>query len=153
MANNYENLRRKSMSIYRVSDTQPNWEQDDPSQPDYIKNKELAQEVRPIQVNGEEILSANPESGPINFVAGRNVALVADGNSIVITAAGGAGGEGGDEVVEGDGIDITLNALGQKIISLEPGAITDDYIQSISIEKIAQQEGTKLILNGGNANG
>jgi hypothetical protein len=79
--------------------------------------------------------------------------LGVDGNSIVISAAGGSGGQGGDEVVEGEGIDISLNSLGQKIISLEPGAITDDYIQSISIEKIAQQEGTKLILNGGNANG
>lgn len=27
-------------SIYRMSDAPPNWAQDDPTQPDYIKNKD-----------------------------------------------------------------------------------------------------------------
>ena len=153
MATSYDYTKRRSTSIYRMSDPQPNWEQNDPSQPDYIKGKELAQEVRPVYVNGKEFLNADPESGEVNFVAGRNVALTTEGNTIVISAAGSGGTGGGDEVVEGDGIDITLNQLGQKVISLEPGAITDDYIESISIEKISQQEGTKIILNGGNANG
>lgn len=152
MDNSYDYKKRKSMSIYRMSDPQPNWEQDDPSQPDYIKGKELAQEVRPIYINGEEVLDANPESGAVNFVAGRNVSLVADGNNIVITASGGGSGVGGDEVVEGEGIDISLNSLGQKIISLEPGAITDDYIDSISVSKLVSDGKTTLILNGGKAN-
>mgnify|MGYP003299768611 FL=1 len=39
-------------SIYRMSDAPPNWAQDDPTQPDYIKNKEEAEKLRPIYVNG-----------------------------------------------------------------------------------------------------
>lgn len=151
-SNSYEQAKRKSMSIYRMSDPQPDWNQNDPSQPDYIKNRELAQEVRPIQVNGEDFLDSNPESGPINFEGGRNVVLTTEGNSIVINAAGGTSGGSGDEVVEGEGIDITLNALGQKIISLEPGAITDEYIGSISISKLVSDGSTTIILNGGKAN-
>jgi hypothetical protein len=41
--NNYYNNSSASSrmrSIYRMSDAQPDWTQDDPSQPDYIKNKE-----------------------------------------------------------------------------------------------------------------
>lgn len=151
MASSYDYTKRKSTSIYRMSDPQPNWNQEDPSQPDYIKGREQAQEVRPIQVNGEEILDTNPESGAVNFVAGSNVYLGVDGNSIVISAAGGSGGEGGDEVIEGDGIDITLNALGQKTISLEPGSITDKHIHSISVSKLISDDNATLILNGGKA--
>lgn len=51
----------KQMSIYRVSDAPPDWAQDDPSQPDYIKNK--------------------PE-----LVAGENVVLTKIGNKIIISA-------------------------------------------------------------------
>ena len=63
----------KAMSIYRMSDPQPNLDQDDPSQPDYVKGKEQLQEVRPIEVNGVEVLDSKPDSGPLNLVAGRNV--------------------------------------------------------------------------------
>jgi hypothetical protein len=31
---------RKATSIYRISDPQPNLDQDDPSQPDYVKGRE-----------------------------------------------------------------------------------------------------------------
>lgn len=144
----------KSMSIYRMSDPQPNLDQDDPSQPDYVKGREQLQEVRPIEVNGVEVLDNKPESGPLNLVAGRNVHIAADGNQVVISASGGGGSGGiGDEVVEGEGIDIEMNNLGQKVISLEPGAITDEYIESISISKLVSDGKTTLILNGGNANG
>lgn len=51
----------KQMSIYRVSDAPPNWAQDDPSQPDYIKNK--------------------PE-----LVAGENIVLTKRGNKVIISA-------------------------------------------------------------------
>lgn len=202
-------------SIYRMSDAPPNWAQDDPTQPDYIANKDQAEKLRPIYVNGEEILNDTHKSGPLNLVAGDNVTLgvADDGNSVIINAkvppspdtpeilpeeyrpimvegeeilgltnsgalnlkggknvelyvdggdvyitATDGGGEGpGDcdcsEVVEGEGIDITETPYGQKVVSLEKGAITDDYISSISISKIVQEEGIKLILNGGNANG
>lgn len=145
--------RYKGMSIYRMSDPQANLEQTDPSQPDYVKGKEGLQEVRPVYVNGEELLNNKPESGPINFVAGRNVHLAKDGNNLVISASGSGGGTGGDEVAEGDGIDITLNSLGQKVISLEPGAISDEHIGSISISKLVSDDNATIIFNGGNANG
>lgn len=145
--------KRKSMSIYRMSDVQPNLDQDDPSQPDYVKGKDSLQEVRAIQVNGEEFLDTDPDTGAVNFKAGRNVTLTTDGNTIVIhsTGSGGTGGSG-DEVVEGEGIDIELNDLGQKIISLEPGSITDKYIESISVSKLVSDDGQTIILHGGNAN-
>ena len=143
--------KRKSMSIYRISDVQPNLDQNDPSQPDYVKGKDSLQEVRAVQVNGEEFLDTNPESGPLNLKAGANVHLEAKGNTVTITAIGGGGAGSGVDVVEGEGIDITVNNLGQKVVSLEPGSITDEYVDSISISKIAS-DGQTIILHGGNAN-
>lgn len=198
-------------SIYRMSDAPPNWSQNDPTQPDYIANKELAEKLRPIYVNGEQILDDTHESGPLNLVEGDNVELVAEGNNVIISAksvapieptpeeyrpiqvegqevlglensgalnlkggknvelyvdgndvyitATGGGGEGPDgdcdcaEIIEGEGIDIVDTPYGQKIVSLEKGAITDDYISSISISKLVQSEDEILILNGGKANG
>lgn len=200
-------------SIYRMSDAPPNWAQDDPTQPDYIKNKEEAEKLRPIYVNGEQILDDTHESGPLNLVEGENVRLqVADdgnsviisaevpevpeplpeeyrpilvegeevlsktnsgslnlkggnnvklfveGNDVYITATGGGGeGPGGEcdcpDIVEGEGIDIIDTPYGQKVVSLEKGAITDEYIDSISVSKLVQEDTTKLVLNGGNANG
>lgn len=205
-------------SIYRMSDAQPDWAETDPSQPDYIKNKELAERfrpvsvngeevlddsyqsgnlnlvggenvdisvkngsivisaknsdspdtpdtptqdtdtVRPIYVNGEEILGDATESGELNLVGGKNVTLAVEGNTVVISASSGGGSpEGGDcdcpEYIEGEGIDITENIYGQREISIETGAISNDMISSVSIDKITNTDGIKLILNGGNANG
>ena len=145
-------------SIYRMSDAPPNWSQDDPTQPDYIKNKEEAEKLRPIYVNGEQILDDTHESGPLNLVSGRNVELAVEGNNVIISAKGGGGeGPGGGcdcpEIIEGEGIDVVETPYGQKVVSLEKGAITDDYINSISVSKLVQEETTKLVLNGGNANG
>lgn len=198
-------------SIYRMSDAPPNWSQNDPTQPDYIKNKEEAEKLRPIYVNGEQILDDTHESGPLNLVEGDNVNLQVQGNNVIISAeapeipevlpeeyrpiqvegqeiltknnsgalnlkggknvelfvegndvyitATGSGGEGPGggcdcpEIVEGEGIDIVETAYGQKVVSLEKGAITDDYIESISVSKLVQEQGITLVLNGGNANG
>ena len=145
-------------SIYRMSDAQPNWAQDDPSQPDYIKNKEQAERFRPISVNGNEVLDDTYASGGVNLVSGNNITLKTDGNSIIISAkASGGGGSGGDcdcpEYVEGAGIDIVENAYGQQVISIEEGSISNDMIESISVDKITNADGIKIILNGGNANG
>lgn len=201
-------------SIYRMSDAPPNWAQDDPTQPDYIKNKEQAEKLRPIYINGQEILDDTHESGPLNLVegdnvnlevqgnnviisaetpsapdtpefppeeyrpiqvedqevlgisnagalnlkGGKNVELFVEGNTVYITASGSSGeGSGGNcdcpEIIEGECIDIVKTAYGQKIVSLEKGSITGDYIESVSINKIVQEEGTTLVLNGGNANG
>jgi hypothetical protein len=144
-------------SIYRMSDAPPNWSQNDPTQPDYIKNKDEAEKLRPIYVNGEQMLDDTHESGPLNLIGGRNVSLAVDGNNLIISTKGSGGeGPGGcdcPEVVEGEGIDIVETPYGQKIVSLEKGAITDDYINSISVSKLVQSEDEILILNGGKANG
>ena len=142
-------------SIYRMSDAPPNWAQNDPTQPDYIANKEEAEKLRPISVDGELMLDDTHESGGLNLVSGKNVSLTVDGNSVIISAKGSGGSGDCDcpEIIEGEGIDIIENARGQKIVSLEKEAITDEYIGYISAEKIVQKEGTKIILNGGNANG
>lgn len=146
--------RTKFKSIYRVSDAQPNWAQTDPSQPDYIRNKDLAQEVRPIYINGQLFLSNDPETGALNLVAGNNVILTTKDNNVIIQAIGGGGGEGPSATyLEGEGIDIIQNEFGQFVINLEKNAIDDEFIESISIEKIVQKENEVLILNGGKANG
>ena len=206
--NSVASARVGMQSIYRMSDAQPNWAQDDPSQPDYIKNKELAEKFRPVSVDGEEVLDDSYKSGGLNLVSGENVEISSQGNSIVISAkqqeqqpekvrpiyvngkeilddsedsgelnlvggnnvtlqvsgntvmisAKSSGGSGGGECdcpeyIEGDGIDIVENEFGQRSISIEYGAISDDMIQSVSIDKIVQKDGITLILNGGNANG
>lgn len=194
-------------SIYRMSDSQPDWAQDDPSQPDYIKNKEQAEKFRPISVDGQEVLGDSYKSGGLNLVSGDNVEISTQGNSVVISAKGGesaldtvrpiyvesqeilgnsassgelnlvggknvtlevegntvvisarsSSGEGGGcdcpEYIEGDGIDITENTKGQQVISIENNSISDDMIESVSIDKIVQKEGFTLILNGGSVDG
>ena len=209
--NNSSTTSSRMRSIYRMSDAQPDWAEQDPSQPDYIKNKELVERfrpvsvdgeevlddsyqsgslnlvggenidisvengsikisaktpeipdipdqqpdtVRPIYVNGQEILNDEVDSGELNLVGGKNVTLAVEGNMVVISASGGSAEGGGDcpEYVEGAGIDITENIYGQQEISIEPGAISDDMISSVSVEKLVTN-GNVIILNGGNANG
>ena len=206
--NNYYNSSTSSSSrmrsIYRMSDAQPNWAQTDPEQPDYIKNKELAEKfrpvsvngqeilddsyasgnlnivsgdnveistegnsvkisaipstdsVRPVYVNGQEVLDSNSDSGELNLVGGNNVILRAEGNTITISAKSSGGGSGDSdcpEYVEGEGIDIIENEYGQRVVSIEDGSISNDKIESISIDKIVQPSGTTLILNGGSIDG
>ena len=56
--------RYRMHSIYRLSDAQPDWSENDPSQPDYIKNK-------------------------TEIEAGENVSIRREGNKIIISALGG----------------------------------------------------------------
>lgn len=132
----------------------PDWAQDNPNAPDYIKNKDIAEELRPVFVNGKEFLGKARSTGAIDLVAGDNIALKTDGNSIIISVTGVPGGGGGDpgcgcvEYVEGEGIDIRNN-----VISIEPGSIDDDHIQSISISKLVQDDESTIILNGGSIDG
>ena len=76
----------RAMSIYRLSDSQPDWTESDPSQPDYIKNKDEAEKYRPIFLNGDEILDETRESGALKLVSGKNVTIKQEGDSIVISA-------------------------------------------------------------------
>lgn len=62
MAQNCDRYRMHS--IYRVSDAQPDWNENDPSQPDYIKNK-------------------------TEIEAGENVSIRREGNKVIISALGG----------------------------------------------------------------
>lgn len=146
---------RKGMqSIYRMSDAQPDWAETDPSQPDYIKNKELAEKLRPIFINGEPMLGETYSSGGVNIEAGKNITLTVDGNTIIVSARGsnGEGGGGCDcpEYLEGDAIDIREAPNGNKVVSIEPNSISDKHIESISLDKITQSEFMTLILDGGN---
>ena len=133
----------------------PDWAQDNPMAPDYIKNKEIAEELRPVFVNGKEFLGKARSTGSLDLVAGDNIALKTDGNSIIISVTGVPGGGGGDgpgcecvEYIEGEGIDIKNN-----VISIEPGSIDDDHIESVSINKLVQDDGSTIILNGGSIDG
>lgn len=62
MAQNYDRYRMHS--IYRLSDAQPDWNENDPSQPDYIKNK-------------------------TEIEAGDNISIRREGNKVIISALGG----------------------------------------------------------------
>ena len=129
-------------SIYRVSDAQPNWAQTDPSQPDYIRNRDLAQEVRPILVNGEEFLSNEVESGALNLVAGENVTLTTDGNNLIISSNG-TGGQPVEcdcpEYIGGFGISITEISEKQRVVNLANESITEQQLvdESVTSDKIA----------------
>lgn len=59
----------------------------------------------------------------------------------------------GSDFVEGDGIDISVDESGQKVIQLENNSINDAHIDSISFSKVTLKDGDTLILHGGHANG
>lgn len=42
--------------------------------------------MRPIYINGQEILDDTHESGPLNLVEGDNVNLEVQGNNVIISA-------------------------------------------------------------------
>ena len=65
---------------------QPDWAQNDPTALDYIKNKDIAEELRPIIVGGTEFLGKERSSGPVEFVSGDNVNLKTEENKVIIEA-------------------------------------------------------------------
>lgn len=77
-------------NIYYVSNAQSDWSQTDPTAPDYVKHKEIAEELRPIVVDNVEFLGKERNSGPVEFVSGENVTLRTDGNKIIIDSVGGS---------------------------------------------------------------
>lgn len=115
-------------SIYRMSDAQPDWVETDPSQPDYIKNKELVERFRPILVNSEEILDDSYQSGNLNLVSGENVTLEVQGNTVVISAkSGGGSSEDGDsalqEIEVDTGLKVSDKAENKQTISIDDEVI------------------------------
>lgn len=150
--NTYPTLdnKRGFKSIYRVSDAQPNWAQTDPSQPDYIKNRDMAQEVRPINVNGEEFLNNEVDSGALNLVAGRNVTLTTKNNSIIISATGEGGGgdvpyfDGDDASIDfKDGI-LTLHGFENALTGSLPRKGENNKLEWVSLPEIVQGDGNKV---------
>ena len=121
----------------------PDWAQDDPEQLDYIKNKHIAEQYRPITVDGEDFLSEDRNSGTLNIVGEGGIVVETNGNSLHLSV---------EDYVEGDAIDIA-DENGKKVISVEPNSIDDTHIESLSINKITQELGEILILDGGGANG
>jgi hypothetical protein len=92
----------------------------------------LAQEVRPILVNGKEILSNRVESGALNLVAGENVTLTTDGNNLIISSNGSGGGGGGQpgdcdcpDYVGGLGINISEASEGKRTIKIANEGVTE----------------------------
>ena len=60
-----------------------------------VRDMQTADTVRPIQVEGEEVLNDSSSSGALNLVGGKNVTLSVNGNSVVISASGSGEGGGG----------------------------------------------------------
>lgn len=56
---------------------------------------------------------------------------------------------GANAYVEGEGIIITENENGQKVISIEQNSVSGEHIESIPASKITTEEGEVLVLNGG----
>lgn len=127
-----------------VHNPQSDWAQNDPEKVDYIKNKYIAEQYRPVIVNGETYLSEARESGPLNIVGEGGIIITPDSDSLTFSV---------EDYVEGDAIDIINNEEGKKVISVEPGSINDTHIDALSIGKITQNLGEKIIIYGGNANG
>lgn len=115
-------------SIYRMSDAPPNWSQTDPTQPDYIANKELAEKLRPIYVNGQLVLDDTHDSGLLNLIGGSGVSIVVEGNSIIFNS------EKSEDLEEfvylpGKGISISDAVDGYKTITIDDLYLEQEIIQ------------------------
>lgn len=126
-----------------IKPPQSDWTQNDPTQADYIKNKHIAEQYRPITINGEEFLNEDRNSGTLDIVGEGGIVVETNGNSLHLSV---------EDYIEGDAIDIK-DEDGKKVISVEPNSIDDTHVESLSINKITQELGEILILDGGGANG
>ena len=126
----------RMMSIYRMSDAQPDWSETDPSQPDYIANKDIAEKWRPVYVDGQLVLDSSRESGALCLLSGQNVLLqVMEDNSIKIHSSGGSGGEdpgfNQTEIEFEDGFTVTTVTEGfdkKQVVSLDAKYINEQLI-------------------------
>lgn len=127
-----------------VTPPQTDWAQDDPTQPDYVKNKHIAEQYRPITIKGKEFLSEERNSGALDIIGEGGIIVTTNGNSLHLSV---------EDYIEGDAIDINDDGEGKKVISVEPESLDDKHIAELSIAKITQNMGEKVILYGGSANG
>lgn len=130
--------------IHYITPPRPDWAQNDPDASDYVINKHLAEQYRPITIDGEEFLGEERNSGPLDIVGEGGIIITTDGNSLHLSV---------EDYVEGEAIDITDDKEGKKIISIEPDSLNDKHITGLSIGKLTQNLGEKIIIYGGNANG
>lgn len=130
-----------------VAQSQPDWTEDNPSSPSYIKNKEIAEQYRPININGETFLTEERESGALDIVSSKGIEIDAVDGKMVIS------GTEAPNYIEGAGINIVEGEEGERIISIEKSSIDDEMIDAISVTKLTQDEGEILILYGGSTNG
>lgn len=114
-------------SIYRMSDAPPNWSQDDPTQPDYIANKQEAEKLRPIYVNGIQILDDTHESGLLDLVGGSGVSIVVEGNRVIFNSTESEDSEDFN-YLPGDGITISDAVAGYKTINIDELYLTEEVI-------------------------
>lgn len=116
----------------------PDWAENDSTAPGFIWNKQIAEQYRPIAVNGKEILNEKRSSGPLNMVSGDGIIITQKDNSVHFSAPL-----------------ATLDRLGLVKSSKEKNQISVDEstgvmeVNSLSTDKLVQGE-LELILNGGN---
>ena len=131
---------------------QADWAQTDETAPDFIKNKDIAEQLRPILVNGKVFLSEKRSSGHVNIVAGKNITFITKENELLIESsdtlydlppamADRLGGIKSAKDIEGE---IALN----KVYVDENTGIGE--VRAISTDVLVQGE-EELVLNGGNA--
>lgn len=108
--------------------------------------------VRQIKVDGTELLDTTPGTA-LDIVAGKNITLTpnAEDGSITIAAADAPVYTGESGVVSVADNTISLEAGGVGTEKIADSAVTDAKISSVNINKIIQDEGDILILNGGKA--
>ena len=140
-------------SIYRMSDAPPNWAQDDPTQPDYIKNKQEAEKLRPIYVNGIQILDDTHESGLLDLVGGSGISIVVEGNRVIFNSTESEDSEDFN-YLPGDGITISDAVAGYKTINIDELYLTEKVVTpkiEPILEVLQQQHNTLAILIGNDA--
>ena len=108
--------------------------------------------VRQIKVDGTELLDTTPGTA-LDIVAGKNITLTpnAEDGSVTIAAADAPVYTGESGVVSVADNTISLEAGGVGTEKIADSAVTDAKISSVNINKIIQDEGDILILNGGKA--
>ena len=137
-------------SIYRMSDAPPNWSQDDPTQPDYIKNKQEAEKLRPIYVNGALVLDDTHESGLLNLVEGSGVSIVVEGNNVIFETTESEDSED-FSYLPGNGITIFDAVDGYKTIAIDELYLLDKIVKPTLdplLDILESQEGQLAILIG-----
>ena len=111
-----------------MSDAPPDWAQEDASQPDYIANKELAEKLRPIYVNGALVLDDTHESGLLNLVGRNGVSIVVEGNNVIFEAIG-SGDSKDSNYLPGNGITILDAVDGYKTITIDELYLLNEVVK------------------------